>query len=427
MEVLYPCCCGLDVHKKVAVACLITTPPSGRPVKEIRTFTTMTEDLLALASWLEEAGCTHVAMESTGVYWKPPFNLLEGRFELLVVNARHIKAVPGRKTDVKDAEWIADLLRFGLLRGSFVPTAEQRALRDLTRYRTSLVGERARTVNRLQKLLEDTNLKLASVATDITGKSSRAILQALLQGERDPVLLAQLAKGQMKEKRPLLEKALRGALKPHHLFLLGDILDRLDSLEEDIERVSGQIEERMRPFAEELARLDTIPGINQRLAEVIIAEIGVQMERFHNPGHLASWAGICPGNEASAGKQKSGRTRPGDPWLKTGLIEGAHGAARSKNTYLSSQYHRIAARRGAKRALVAVAHSILVIAYCLLSRKEVYHDLGCNYFDQRESPALRKRLVGRLEHLGYRVTLTPLALPEVVLAPLVLAPLVQTM
>ncbi|MCX5971839.1 MAG: IS110 family transposase [Coprothermobacterota bacterium] len=411
MEVVHPNCCGLDVHKKTVVACLITTPPGGRPSKEIRTFGTMTGDLLDLKRWLEQAGCTDAAMESTGVYWKPIFNVLEGAFGLLVVNAQHLKAVPGRKTDVKDAEWIADLLRHGLLQGSFIPAAWQRELRDLTRYRTTLVEERARTIARLQKVLEDTNLKLASVATDITGKSARAMLAALLHGESDPARLAELACGRMREKRSQLEKALHGNLKPHHRFLLADILEHLDYLENAVERTSREIEERMRPFAEALARLDTIKGISRRIAEIWVAEVGPEVSRFSTVAQLASWAGICPGNAESAGKHKSGKIRRGNPWLMKALVEAAHAAGHSKDSYLSAQYHRLSARRGKRRAIIAVAHSILVIAYCLLKRKDVYQDLGGNYFDQRDSQAVRKRLVGRLEQLGFQVTLAPALQP----------------
>lgn len=413
MEVLYQRCCGLDVDKKVIVACLIVINAAGKMQKEIRSFGTMTQDILALIDWLKVEGCTHVAMESTGVYWKPVYNLMEGQFELLVVNAQHIKAVPGRKTDVRDAEWIADLLQHGLLRGSFIPPAGQRELRELTRYRTSLVQERVRMVNRLQKVLEDTNIKLASVATDIMGVSARSMLEAMLGGQTDPKLLAELARGRMRDKKQQLEKALQGTFKPHHRFLLAEHLSHIDYLEEAIARASSEIEERMRPFEPELAIIDAVPGINWRVAETLLAEIGMNgaalKEHFPTADHLASWGGMCPGNNESAGKRKSGKTRKGSPWLRHILIEAAHGAAHSKDSYLAAQYRRIAARRGKKKALVAVGHSILVIVYNLLTRKQEYSDLGVNYFDERDRQAVERRLVSRLERLGYEVSLKPIA------------------
>jgi transposase len=407
MEVVYERCCGLDVHKKMVVACRILPGEAGVPQKEIRTFGTMTRDLLALADWLREAEVTHVAMESTGVYWKPIHNLLEDAFALLVVNAAHIKAVPGRKTDVKDAEWIADLLRHGLLRGSFIPDAPQRELRELTRHRTSLVEDKTRVVNRLQKALEGANLKLSSVVTDINGVSARAMLEALLKGETDPTVLAELAKGRLKEKRQELEAALDGVVRPHHRLLITQHLEQIDFLEDAIRQVSAEIEERLRPFEAEVQRLDTIPGVNRRIAEVILAEVGADLTRFPTASHLASWAGICPGQCESAGKRQSGRTTQGSPWLKTALVEAAQGAARSKHTYLSAQYHRLAARRGRKKAILAVGHSILKIAYHLIQDRTEYRDLGGDYFDRRDKDALEKRLVRRLESLGFQVSLEP--------------------
>jgi len=446
MEVLYLRCCGIDVHKKLLVACLILVI-DGQRQKEIRTFATTTQGILSLLDWLQAAGCTHVAMESTGVYWKPIYNLLEGHFEILVVNAQHIKAVPGRKTDVRDAEWIADLLQHGLLKGSFIPPAPQRELRELTRYRVSLVQERARTVNRLQKTLEDTNIKLGDVATDILGKSARAMLEALLAGQTDPAVLADLARGRMKAKRAQLEEALVGTVKPHHRFMLTEELVLIDSLDEAIERVSQEIAQRfdpppdpktssesacqqvkedqtappeVHPGQEEQTRdaqeltwkdavvlLDSIPGINQRAAEGILAEIGIDMSRFPTAGHLASWAGMCPGSNESAGKRLKGSTRKGSPWLRQLLVEAAHAAAHTKNTYLSSLYHRIKARQGAKQAMIAVGHAILVICYHLLDRQVAYQELGGNYFDEHERQAVEKRLVRRLEKLGYDVSLQP--------------------
>jgi len=407
MDVLYPRCCGLDVHKRTVVACLILTPPSGPAAKTVRTFGTMTSDLLALADWLTSAGCTHVAMESTGVFWRPIYNLLEGLFELLVVNAQHLKAVPGRKTDVRDAEWIADLLRHGLVRASCIPPTPQREVRELTRTRTTLVEERARIVNRIQKVLEDANLKLAAVATDITGLSARAILDALLAGHTDPDALADLARGKLRSKRDQLAQALAGRLRPHHQFLLSEHLAHLDYLDEAIARFGEEIAQRLRPQAAQTALLDTIPGVSQRTAEILLAEIGADMGRFPTARHLASWAGMCPGNHESAGKRRSGKTRKGSRWLRQVLIEAAHAAARTKNTYLSAQYHRLAARRGTKRALVALGHTILVMVYHVLRRGLPYRELGGNSFDERQRQAVEHRLVQRLEQLGYQVTLQP--------------------
>jgi transposase len=342
------------------------------------------------------------------VYWKPVWNLLEGSdLQLLLVNAAHIKHVPGRKTDVRDSEWIADLLRHGLLRGSFVPDRPQRELRELTRYRTSLVRERNAEVNRLQKVLEGANIKLASVATDIMGKSGREILAALVAGRSDPTPLAQLARGKLREKIPMLERALAGQFAAHQAFLVGQQLAHIDLLDETIERVSAEIAERLRPFDEELARRDTIPGIDRRGAETLIAEIGTDLSRFPSADHLASWAGMVPGNNESAGKRRSGKTRKGNPWLRTFLVEAAHGAGRTKTTYLGAQYRRLAARRGRTKAAIAVGHSILVIAYHLLQREVTYQDLGPHYFDERDREGVKRRLVRRLEDLGYEVTVQP--------------------
>ncbi|GAC1361072.1 MAG: IS110 family transposase [Ktedonobacteraceae bacterium] len=428
MERVYERCCGIDVHKKMVVACLILIV-NGHRHKEARTFRTTTQDLLLLLDWLSSAGCTHVAMESTATYWKPIYTLLEGHFELLVVNAQHIKAVPGRKTDVHDAEWIADLLQHGLLKASFIPPASQRDLRELTRYRTNLVEERARAANRLQQTLEGTNLKLGDVATDILGKSGRAILEALLAGQTDPAVLADLAQGRMRAKRAELEQALVGTLTTHHRFLLREQLDHIDSLNEAVLRVSSEIEERMHTLDQteqntdetnETSRdseegslswnqaielLDSIPGINQRAAEGILAEIGTDMTRFTNAHHLASWAGMCPGSNESAGKRLSSRIRKGSPWLRSLLVEAAHAASHSKNTYLSAQYRRLAARCGAKKAAVAVGHTILIIIYHVLQEREGYQELGGNYFDERDRQATEKRLVRRLEKLGYEVAI----------------------
>ena len=407
MDVIYERCCGLDIHKRSVVACLIMPGPEGMPHKEMRTFGAMTDDLLALADWLGENGVTHVAMESTGVYWQPIYNLMEGSFALILANARHIKTVPGRKTDVRDCEWLADLLRHGLLRASFVPDRPQRELRELTRYRTSLIRERAAEVNRLQKTLEGANIKLASVATDVMGTSGRAMLAALVAGTTDARTLAELAKGRLREKLPDLARALRGQMAAHQRFLLAQQLAHIDFLEATIDRVSAEIGERLRPFEEAISRLDTIPGVGRRVAEVLLTEIGTDMTRFPSAAHLASWAGMCPGNNESAGKRKSGRTRKGSPWLRAALVEAAQAAGRTRQTYLGAQYRRLAARRGTKRAVVAVGHSILVIAYHLLRRGSCYDDLGPHYFAERDRQAVQRRLVRRLQQLGLKVTVEP--------------------
>jgi transposase len=405
LEVVHERCCGLDVHKKTVVACIIS--PGTR---EVRTFGTMTDELEALATWLEEHGVTHVAMESTGVFWKPIYNVLEaGDFELLVVNAQHMKAVPGRKTDVKDAEWIADLLRHGLLRASYVPSREERELRELVRYRKSLIRERAAEVNRVQKVLEGANIKLASVASDVLGKSGRAMLEALSAGATDPKALAALARGKLQDKQAELERALRGVVGEHQRMVLATQLRHISYLDEEIERLGAEVAKRQRPFEDALERLQTIPGVGKRTAEVLVAEIGTDMSRFPTAGHLASWAGLCPGQNESAGKRMSGRTRKGNASVRESLTESARAAGRTRRTYLSAQYHRIAARRGAKRAAVAVAHTILVIAYHLLRDGGTYEDLGPNYFDERDKSATVKRSVARIERLGYNVLLTPKA------------------
>ena len=405
MQVVYDRSSGLDVHKKTVVSCVII---QGK--RETRTFGTSTEDLLSLGDWLVSLGVTHVAMESTGVYWKPIYNVLEGyELTILVVNAQHIKAVPGRKTDVKDAEWIADLLRHGLLRGSFIPDREQRELRELVRYRKSLIRERATEVNRVQKVLEGVNIKLSSVATDVMGVSGRAMLKAIVAGETDPKHLASLAKGKLQQKKEQLEQALRGVIAERQRRLLGFQLQHIEFLEQQIESINREITEQMRPFQEAMDRVITIPGMGQRAAEMILSHTGVDMSRFPTDAHIASWAGVCPGNHESAGKRTSGRTRKGSPWLREALIETAWAASKTKDTYLSALYNRLAARRGAKRAIVAVAHAILVIVYHLLKNGTKYEDLGRNYFDERAKAAILRKTIRRIENLGFKVSVEPVA------------------
>jgi transposase len=407
VEALYTSCCGIDVHKQTAVACVITAGAKGQVKKEVRTFGTLTDELLALAEWLAEQGVTHIAMESTGVYWRPLWNLLEDRFELILVNAQHVKQVPGRKTDVKDCEWLADLLRHGLLRPSFVPDRAQRELRELVRYRTRLVQERSGEMNRLQKTLEGANVKLGDVTSVVLGVSGRAILRQLVAGATDPGELAGLAKGRLRPKRAALERALSGRMGPHQRFMLAEQLCHVEALEESLERVSAEIAERMRNQTDVVARLDGIPGVGRRLAEVLVAEIGTDMTRFPTAAHLASWAGMCPGNNESGGRRLSGKARHGNRWLKTALVEAAQAAGRMRGSYLGAQLRRLAARRGKQKAVIAVGHSILTIVWHLLTRADEYRDLGANYFDERDRRLVERRLVHRLEGLGYRVALTP--------------------
>lgn len=405
MRIIHDRVAGLDVHKKVVVAAIIVKQADGSWLEAKRTFGTMTSDLLTLSDWLLLQGVTHVAMESTGEYWKPVFNILENNFEVMVVNAQHISKVPGRKTDQSDAQWIAELLRYGLLKASFIPPLGQRELRELTRYRSSFIRERATLINRVQKVLESANIKLASVASDLMGVSGRAMLAALIEGQATPEQMAALARGRMREKRDLLVQALEGRVKAHHRFVLTELLCQIDNLDETISRFDQEIEVYCRPFEEAVALLDTIPGVGRETAEIIVAEIGHDMTRFPTADHLASWAGVAPGNNESAGKRRSGRTTKGNRALRTALNQAAHAAAKTKNTYLAAQYRRLAGRRGAKKAAVAVAHSILVIAYHLMLRKEPYRDLGGDYFDQRNVAATANRLVKRLERLGFQVSL----------------------
>jgi transposase len=408
MEVIYKRCCGLDVHKETVVACLLIRD-GGKVVKEIHTFLTMTVDLVVLHDWLKAHQVTHVAMESTGIYWRPVFNLLEEDFTVLLVNAAHIKTVPGRKTDVKDCEWIADLLSHGLLRGSFIPPEPIRDLRDLTRYRKTLTDERVREVNRLQKFLEAANIKLSSVATDVMGVSGRAMLEALVSGGTDPHALSELARGRLRKKLPELKKALEGRFRPHHRFMVAEILTHLDFLDESIERVSQEVSSRIVPFSTKVDLLDLIPGINQRVAEGVLAEIGVDMSCFPTDGHAASWAGLCPGNNESAGKRKSGKTRKGDQWLRRYLMEAAWAAIRKKGSYLSALYHRLVVRRGKKKAIVAVAHRLLVIIYHMLKDQGTYRELGSDHFNKLNAAYVQRHHVKRLESLGFKVILEPLS------------------
>ncbi|MBM4324431.1 MAG: IS110 family transposase [Deltaproteobacteria bacterium] len=408
MEVINKRCCGLDVHKESVVACLMIRE-GGKVHKEVRTFLTMTLDLVVLHDWLKAHQVTHVAMESTGIYWRPVFNLLEEDFTVLLVNAAHIKTVPGRKTDVKDCEWIADLLSHGLLRGSFIPPEPIRDLRDLTRYRKSLTDERVREVNRLQKFLEAANIKLSSVANDVMGASGRAMLEALTAGSTDPQVLSELAKGRLRKKLPELRKALEGRFRPHHRFMVGEILTHIDFLDEAIERISQEVSCRILPFSKTVEVMDLVPGINQRVAEGVLSEMGVDMSYFSTDGHAASWAGLCPGNNESAGKRKSGKTRKGDRWLRRYLIEAAWAATRKKGSYLSALYHRLVVRRGKKKAIVAVAHRLLVIIYHMLKDQGSYRELGSDHFNKVNAAHVQRHHVRRLESLGFKVILEPLA------------------
>lgn len=409
MELCFAVCCGLDVHKKSVSACLRKPGPIGQRKAEVRTFATTTGALLGLSDWLTNAGCTHVAMESTGIYWRPVYQILEERMTLLLVNAAHVSKVPGRKTDVKDCEWIAELLEHGLLRGSFVPPAPLRELRELTRSRRQLIETHSRQANRVQKVLETANIKLGDVATDVLGASGRAMLKALIAGERDPVMLAGLALGRLKDKRAALEQVLNGRFTDHHAFLLRSLLAHLEFLEAQIGDFDRRIAEATRSMTPALEHLDTIPGVARRSAEQIIAELGDDMTQFPTAGNAASWTGICPGNHQSAGKRRHARTPKGNRWLRSTLVECARGAVRKRDSYLAAQYRRLAKRRGDKKAIVAVAHSILVAAWHILRDGVDYRDLGGEYFDRVQRDHLVRYYQRRLAELGVNTLLVEAA------------------
>jgi len=409
MEVLYPHCAGLDVHKETVVACA-RHMVNGTVTREVRTFKTTTKDLLALSEWLSSQGCTHLAMEATGVYWKPVWHILsDGDFTLVLANAAHVKNVPGRKTDVNDATWLADLMAHGLIRGSFVPDAQTQELRGLLRTRKQFVRERSSHVQRLQKTLEDANIKLDSVISDILGLSGRAMIEALIAGESDPDALAAFAHRRIKAPVGVLREALRGRVTHHHHFLLQLHLRHIDALDDAIGVIDREVDAHVEPFHMAVLLLTTIPGVSDLSAQVIRAEIGGDMSRFPTVGHLISWAGLCPKNDESAGKRRSNRMRKGAPWLKTTLIQCAWAAARKNGSYLQAQFHRLRARRGAKKAIGALAASILTAAYHMLKDGTLYHDLGPDHFDCRARPVQTRRLITRLQKLGYAVQITALA------------------
>ena len=409
MELLHRCCCGLDVHKETVVACLRLVS-DGKGTTEVRTFQTTTADLLRLSAWLAENDCTHVAMEATGVYWKPVWHILDdGEFVLVLANAAHVKNVPGRKTDVNDAMWLAELLAHGLIRASFVPDTQTQEMRSLMRTRKQLVREQSSHVLRVQKTLEDANIKLDSVLSDLMGKSGRAMLEALIAGETNPAKLASLASRRVKASPEQLREALRGRVTKHHRFLLRLHLNQIDALDAAMATLDAQVEADLGPFRTAVELITSIPGVKDLGAHVIVSEVGIDMSRFPSAAHLISWTGICPRNDESAGKRRSNRTRKGAVWLKTTLVQCAWAAVKKKNSYLQAQYFRIAARRGKKKAIVAVAASMLTAIYHMLKDGTMYQDLGYNHFERRSTDQQKRRLVKRLADLGYAVELTPLA------------------
>ncbi len=405
MEVVYPRCSGLDVHKRFVVACL-SVIEHGQRHKELREVSTMTSDILTLKTWLLASGCRQIAMESTGVFWKPIYHVLEDSFEIVLVNAQHMKAVPGRKTDVKDAEWIADLLQHGLLKASFIPSSEQQAVRDLTRTRMRLIQERTRLINRIHKVLEDANIKLASVVSDLMGVTGQAILRALVAGQEDPERLAHLARGSLVKKEDQLQAALQGKLTAHHRMQLEELLQLIATLDHSIARFDREVAERLCRFDALMERIDAVTGLSRRSIEVLLGELGWDMSHFPDAAHAASWVGICPGQHETGGKQLSGRTRQGNRWAKTVLIQAAHAAGHTR-TYLGEQYRRIRARRGSKKAAMAVGHSILVIFYHMVKSGEPYHEKGVDYFINVNKEKMQQRLVKQLERLGNTVILQP--------------------
>jgi transposase len=411
LDVIYRNVCGLDVHKKTVVACRRRLGQRGQVDKEVKTFGTTTAELHALLAWVQEWEVSHVAMESTGVFWKPVWNVLEGHVELLLVNARHIKMVPGRKTDVKDCEWIAQLLQYGLLRASFVPSPTVRQWRDLTRHRTKLIDQHTAVVNRVHKTLEDANVKLGAVISDIMGVSGRRMLRAMAAGQEDAAALAALGHARLHATPAELHASLEGTLTAHHRFMLTTLLEQVEFLEQQIARLDARIEECMRPFEAQIARLDSLDGVEQRGAQSLLAELGPEMAQFPDAAHLSSWAGMSPGNNESAGKRSSGATTKGNKWLRRTLTQAAWAATRCKDGYLAAQYRRLAARRGKKRAIVAVGHTILVAAYHILKDEVDYQDLGATHFERQRRGRTTAQLVRRLQRLGYNVTLEPMEEP----------------
>jgi transposase len=408
MEAIIERCCGIDVHKKTIVACLMVGKAHEKPRKTIKTFSTMTRDLLACKDWLDSEHCTTVAMESSGVYWKPVFNILEDSIEVILANARHIKNVPGRKTDVKDCEWIAQLLRHGLIKGSFIPPRPIRELRDLTRYRRKLIQAKASELNRIHKVLEDANIKLSSVVSDLQGLSAQDMIEHLMREDMSPKDMAALARGRLRKKITELEKALEGSLREHHRLILRVSIQMIASYDTAIAQLDNEIDQRIEPYREQSERLQSIPGVKKTTAESLLAEIGVDMSRFPSHAHLSSWAGLSPGNNESAGKRKSGRSTPGNRWLKGTLTEAAWAASRSKGTYLTARYHRLASRRGRKRACLAVGHTILIMAYHIIKEHCTYRELGADYFDRLNELRIVRRLTSRIQALGYHVSVEKL-------------------